>query len=596
MGSRQSVWLMMGGRLKPGVSPTQATAELSSIAADLERAYPDANRGKGLKALTATVVPGRIEVVAAFLGILLGIVGLVLMVACVNIAGMSLARAAARRREIAVRLAIGASRWRLIRQLLTETTVLFVAACAAGVLLSRWLVVVFLGLLPQLPVPVGIDIIVDWRVVAFAVIISLAAAVFSGLAPALQASRPDLVPALKVDALDGSGRLRLRSAFVVGQIAISLLLVIAAGLFIRALERAARIDPGFTQQNVDVITLDLSLSGFKTPEALAFVQRLTTRLRATPAVQSVSIATDLPLDGSRMGFGSLTAPGVQPPPSMQSFEADWNVVTPGFFHTLGVRLVSGRDFTDADVATAPGAIIVNEAMAKRVWGTTDVLGRRLEATDPDGAQHLTVVGVASDAQLISLGERVEPYVYVPLAQRYDPRVSILVKSTTGRMIPETRAILRALDPNLPVTTAMPLSDVTALELIPQRLAAAVAGSLGVLVLLLAAIGIYGVTSYAVTRRTREIGIRMALGAKRPAVIRLIVRQGVVLTATGVGLGLAAGAAGAQILRNLLFGVSALDPVAFGGATLLFTAVSLLASYLPARRASQVDPMQALRQE
>jgi putative ABC transport system permease protein len=587
----------MGGRLKPGVTVAQANAELTSIAQALEKEYPAANREKGLRVARSALVPGQVDAVAGFLGVLLGIVGLVLLAVCVNLAGMLLARAASRHREIAVRLAIGADRMRLVRQLVTETLVLFVAGCGLGLLLTRWLTSLLLAVLPTLPVPLGMDFAVDWRVTIFAIAISLVAAVLSGLVPALQASRPDLVPALRVDSEGRVARLRLRSAFIVAQVTVSLVLVIAGGLFVRALGRAASIDPGFDQSNVDVVSFDLSLSGYKEPDALAFADRLRARVLALPGVEHAAFATDLPLDGGRMGLGSLRVPGLKPPDGGSSFPADWNAVSPDYFKTLKMALVSGRDFTAQDVAGAPGVIIINETMARSVWQTTDVLGRQFQ-TDAIGnkTSTLTVIGVAPDAQVDTLGGRIRPFVYVPLAQRYVSRTSLLVKSAGDGVIPQVRTILRELNPNLPVTAAMPLEQVTAIALIPQRIAGALAASLGVVVLLLAAIGIYGVTSYSVNRRTREIGIRMALGAARTDVLRLVVRQGMVLTAIGVGLGLAAGAAGAQLLRSLLFGVSALDPIAFGGAALLFGVISLAASYLPARRATRVDPMVALRAE
>jgi predicted permease len=593
--SRESVWLLMGGRLKPGVTLAQANAELDAIGRGLQKAYPQANRGQGLTALTSSVIPGQIENVVGFLAVLLALVGLVLLVACVNLAGMLLARAATRRREIAVRLAIGANRMRLVRQLVTETLVLFAVGCGLALLLTRWLTGLLLAVLPALPVPVGVDITVDWRVVSFTAGVSFAAAILCALAPAFQASRPDLVRALKVDGAGTGGRLRLRSAFVIAQVGVSLVLVIAGGLFTRALGRAAAINPGFDQAHVDVVSLDLSLSGYKEGEAIAFAARFLDRVRAIPGVQAASLAADLPLDGGRMGLGSLRVPGLQPPNGLDSFPADWNSVSPDHFKTLKIPLVRGRDFSDHDTASAPGVIIINEAMARIVWHTTDVLGRQFEA-DMNPKKTLTIVGVVPDTQLITLGDKVQPYVYVPLAQQYVSRQSLLVKSLSGAAIPAVRAVLREMNPNVPVTTAMPLAQITALTLTPQRMAGAVAASLGVVVLLLAAIGLYGVTSYSVSERTRELSIRMALGADRATVLRLVIRQGLVLTAIGVAIGLAVGAAGAQVLRSLLFGISTLDPAAFGGAAFLFAMVALAASYLPARRATQVDPMDALRVE
>ena len=596
--SRGSVWLFMGGRLKQGVSRAQANAEAQAIGAGLEREYPQQNRGKSFTVAPTALVPGQVGMLAGFIGLLMGIVGLVLLVACVNVAGMLLARAAGRRREIAVRLAIGASRVRLVRQLLTETTILFVAGGILGLLLSRWLTSLLLAVLPQLPVPLALDISTDWRVVVFATAVSLGTAMLSGLAPALQASRADLLPALKTEGLDGGpSRLRLRNAFVVGQITISLVLLVAGGLFLRALQHAASIDPGFDDEHVDVIALDLSLAGLNEQTGGPFLRDLLDRIRTLGGVDTTSAAVDLPLDGGNFGLGELRVPGLDLPQGRGSLDADWNVIEPGYFRALRLPLTRGRDFGPADTSGAPPVAIINQALARRAWPGQDPIGRHMEMDGPSGVMLLTVVGVTADAKLVSLNQEVEPFIYVPMAQHYMSRVELLIRSTDGRsMLPQARALLREMNPNLPVTEAMPLREITALGVIPQRIAAAVAASLGAVALLLAAIGIFGVTSYAVSRRTREIGIRMALGADRASVRGLVLRQGLTLAAIGIAAGLALAAFGSRLVQSLLFGVPTLDPIAFGGAAMLFVGVTLAASYIPARRATTINPIEALRNE
>jgi predicted permease len=597
--SRAASWLFLGGRLKPGVTVAQANAELRAIGGQLEKGYPADNEGRGLAVLPISPVPGMSSMIAGFMGLLLGIVGLVLLIACVNVAGMLLARAAARRREIAVRLAIGAGRWRLVRQLLTETTLLFAAACGLGLVLSRALTAALLSVVPLLPVPVSVEIVTDWRVVGFAVAVSLAAAILSGLAPALQASRPELVPALKTDDRGASaGRMRLRSTFVVGQIAMSLVLIVAAGLFLRALQHAATIDPGFDQSNVGVIALDLSMAGYTEETAPSFLRDLIGRTASLPGVLSVSAAADLPLDGGRMGMGDVRVPGVDPPRGMSGHPADWNIVEPGYFQTLAMPIVRGRDFAATDTRTSLPVAIVNEAFVRRVWPAVDPIGQQLTIDNPrDGRRPLTVVGVVRDARLVSLGSEAEPFVYAPYQQMYMAQMSMLVKTADGRsVVPEVRSLVRSMNPNLPLNQTLPLSSVTALGLIPQRIAAAVAASLGLVALLLAAIGIYGVTSYAVSSRTREIGIRMALGATRRMVMRLVVRQALQLGAVGVGIGLLLSAAGSKLVESLLYGIPGLDPLTFATAAIAFAAVTIAACYMPARRAAGVEPVEALRAE
>jgi predicted permease len=595
--SRQATWLFMGGRLKDGATIAQANAELAAIGAALQQEHPDTNEEMTFKSAPMSAFPGMTSVMAGFIGILMGIVTLLLMIACVNLAGMLLARGAARTREMAVRIAIGAGPGRVVRQLLTETAVLFVTGGLAGLVLSRWLTSLLLALLPQLPVPLYVEITADWRVVVFTVAMSLIAAVLCGLAPAIQARRTSLVPSLKSDALDSQpSRLRLRNIFVVGQVTMSLVLVVAAGLFMRALERAASMPTGFDARQVDVVSLDLALGRLTAQTGRQFASDLRERASALPGVVSATIATDLPLDGSRMGFGSARVPGAPAPQRDGGIQADWNVVEPGFFRTLDVRLLKGRDFAETDNSSSPAVAIVNQAFARVAWPGQDAIGRQIEVDTSDQFRPVTVVGVADDARFMSVGEPAQPYIFMPLSQLYHGRIHLLVKTTGRSAVPEVRALVRSMNANLPVTEAMPLAQITALGTIPQRLVAAIAGTLGIVGMLLAAMGIYGVTSYAVSRRTREIGIRVALGAESRDVMRLLLRQGARLAAIGVVLGVALAAAGSQVLKSLLYGVSGLDPVTFGGACLLFFAVAFVATWLPARRALAVDPMTALRSE
>ena len=595
--SRRSTWLFMGGRLKEGVTMAQANAELAAIGQSLEQEHPNTNRRMGFRAQPVAVVPGITRILAGFIGLLMGIVTLLLLIACVNLAGLLLARGAGRSREIAVRLAVGAGHGRIVRQLLTETMVLFLIGGAAGLVLSRWLTAMLLSVLPALPVPLAVDITTDWRVVLFTAAISLVAAVLCGLAPALQARRTTLVPALKADAADPrTSRLRLRNVFVVGQVTLSLVLVIAAGLFIRALDRAASTPTGFDHRDVDVIGLDLSLARYDEASGRVFARELLERTRQLPGVQSTALAVDLPLDGGNMGFGRLTVPEAPGADQDGSISADWNIIEPGLFRTLGMRLVSGRDFAESDRPGTPGVIIVNEAFARAAWGRTDVVGERVGTDRFDAPESVTVVGVAADARFRSIGEPARPYVFVPFGQQYQARINLLVKGAGPGTIGEVRSLLRTMDPNLPVTEALSLEDVTAVGTIPQRIAGAVSGVLGVVGLLLATMGIYGVTSYAVTRRTREIGIRIALGAGERQVLRLLLVHGVRLSAVGIVLGTLLAAAASQLLGSLLLGIGGLDPVTFAAAAGIFALVSLAATYIPARRALSTDPMVALRND
>jgi predicted permease len=598
LASRGATWIFMGGRLRDGVTLAQANAELEAISASLQREYPGDNEGLRVRALPSSLMPGMAGPITAFLAMLMVIVGLLLLVACANLAGMLLARGAARTREVAMRVTLGAGRGRLVRQLLTETLVLFAIGSIAGLVLSTWLTRLLLAVVPELPVPIGLDVVVDWRVMAITLSVAFVAAVLSGLAPSLQSARGDLLPALKsAAAAVGPTRLRLRNVFVVGQVTISLVLVVSAGLFLRAMHHAATIPIGFEPRDVNVVSFDLSLAGYRGEPGERFLTDLLDRVRQVPGVRAAAATVDLPLDGSRMGLGPITIPGVTRQDGNTRLSADWNVATPGLYATLGIPILKGRDFSHSDTAGAPRVAIVNEAFVRAFLGDRDPIGTTFQMFDQEDARvPVTIVGVSADARLMSFGDAAEPYVTVPRAQRDMAGLSLVVKTSGTSVIPDVRRIIREMNPNLPVNEALALEQVTAIGLLPQRIAAAVAGSLGAVGLLLAAIGIYGVTAYAVARRTREIGIRVALGADAHRLTWLLLRQGATLAAIGVTAGVAVAAVGSRFIGSLLYGIPPLDPLTFGGAAVLFAIVTLAATYVPTRRALKLDPMVALRND
>jgi predicted permease len=600
--NRGARWLLIGGRLKRGVSISQAAAEMEVIGQTLEHEHQEQNRRTGLRLLASSPVPGNGGPIVAFVALLTVIVSFVLIIACANVAGVLLARAAARRREMALRLAIGAGRAQLIRQLLTETVLLFVLGGTAGLLLAHGMTSVLVSRLPTLPFPVALSLTLDGRVIAFTVGLSLLAAVLSGLAPALDASKADLLSGLKNDA-PLVGRRRLRHALVIGQVAFSIVLIVGAGLFIRALQRAASIDPGFDPHGVQLMSIDLTQGGYTNMTGPPFVRELVDRVRQLPGVQSATIASALP-GGFEVWREALTVPGGSSP-SLQAFvTVDWNVVEPGYFATLRTPITAGRDFTVADRNGTQAVAIVSEAVARQFWPAQDAVGKYLSQPTwgPQGPttpmRTLLVVGVARDIQSSSLIDGLaRARVYVPFQQQYVSNMTIVARTTRGHSIAdELRRLLASMNPNLPIVTAQTLDDSVALGLAPQRVAASVTGSLGIVGLMLTGIGIYGVTAYAVTCRTREIGIRMALGARRSDVIRMVLREGLALTLIGSAIGLVIAAAMSRVLAGFLFGIPPIDPITFAGTTVLFAAIGLAACYVPVRRATHIDPTHALRYE
>ena len=608
--NRGSRSLFLIGRLRPGVTLEQARANFQTIARQLHQAYPDHWTNVRGETRQLTVLPERearvppsIQVfVWAFVGLLQGVVGLVLLIACANVASLLLGRAASRRREVAIRLSMGASRLRVMRQLLTENLLLALLAASAALLLAMWTTDFLMAFQPPLPFRPALDLGVDSRVLLFAFGTALVSSLLFGLAPALHATRLNLVDVLKGDdgTLAGGARHRLRSAFVVGQVAFSLLLLIGAGLLLRSLANAETVNPGFDPANVVTAAIDLGPHGLSEAEGVALYSRLQERLQALTGVEAASWSSALPL-GLDAGRRFVALQGYQPAPG-EDMEIHFNVVGPGYFEAMRIPVVQGRSVNTMDTRGAPGVVVVNEAFVRRYWPGENPLGKRLSVgviTENDRPVFpLEVVGVVRDGKYVTLGEDPRPFIFYPHAQNYESAMTVVIRAPgdPGRVAEEVRAAVRSLEPRLPVYDVKTLDEHLGLALFPVRMAAGLLALMGALALVLAATGLYGVMSYSVSQRAREIGIRMALGARPRDVLALVLRRGMGLVLVGMILGLAGALALARLLRFLLFGIGPADPLAIAGMTALLLAVALLACYLPARRATQVDPMTALRYE
>ena len=617
MGSRlltsRAGWLVLGARLKPGVSKSQASAEIASIGAALEREFPvkydvfppglaSSDVSFLWSAETASPIPASLRtVVAGFLGLLMAVVSVVLVIACANLAGMLLARGVVRRREVAVRAAIGAGRARVVRQLLTETTLLFALGGIGGLILARVMTSMLVSLLPAFPVPVSVSVPLDGRVVAFSLVLSFAAALLSGLAPAFRASRTDVSSTLKDEGYVAMDRLRLRSVFVVAQVALSILLVITAGILIRDFERVSSVNRGFDARQVDVASVDLKMAGYTAVTGSSFARQLIERVRAIPGVETATLSDRQPGPG-RMIMGALSVPDVQPPPGQIYFYPNWNVVDSGYFDTLRIPLVAGRDFGDLDLAGGQPVAILGEAAARRFFPGKSAVGQVVHvhsgglSAPNTTATPLVIVGVVRD---VADGPNMPPSLslYVPISQRYVSGLTILARTSGPSVAEQIRGLVSSMNPNLPVLSAQTLESVQSGPVETQlRVAAAVAGSVGLIGTLLAAMGIYGVTAYTVARRTREIGIRLSLGADRPDVVGMILRQGMTLVGIGVVIGTACGVGVGRMLAAQRFGITLPGVTMFVTAAMLFVGIGLAACYAPARRATRIAAMDALRAE
>jgi predicted permease len=589
------------GRLKPGVKVAQAQAELNALAGQIVREYSQTNEGKTVQLTPpGLVIPQARAPALSLAAILMATVGLVLLIACTNLAGLLLARATERRKEIAIRLALGASRGRLVRQLLTESMLLATVGGALGILFAMLMADLVVAFKPPLEVALTVDLELDHRVLSFTFVLSLLTGVMLGLFPALQTTRADLAPALKDEnALAGYRRSRVRSGMIIVQVALSFVLLIAAGLIVRSLRRVQSLGPGFETEHAVVMSVNPSLHGYGEAQAQEFYRRLVARTETLPGVRSASVTLFLPLSLHYLGV-SLYVEGQEPKRGAAIPEAMQGSVALNYFSTMGIRLIAGRDFTAQENEDAAPVAIVNETLARRFWPDQSAVGKRF-ATQDKGPL-IEVIGVASDGKYFSLSEDPRLFVYRPLEQEYvgggvnDGTLIVRTVGDPAAIIPAVRKEIQQLDPNLAVFDAKTLSEHMRLSLFPLRVGATVVGSFGLLALALAAIGIYGVMSYAVSQRTSEIGIRIALGATAKDILSLIVGQSLRMVLAGVVLGVAASLVVSRFLASLLLGISATDPLTFTFITLLLIAVALLACYLPARRATKVDPLAALRRE
>jgi len=595
-------WLALIGRLKPGVSNRQATANLSVIASGMNSLQKGRITTVTLGPATLLSMPSMRSILLLIGSLIMAAVGLVLLLACANIANLLLARATGRRKEIAVRLTVGASRGRLIRQLLTESLLLALLGGGAGALASMWsTAAIFRFAMAHMPVDpeiaFALHITSDFRTWLYAFALCLITACFFGLAPALRASRVDLTVAMKEDgAHSQTGTIsagRLRNFLVGVQVAACMLLLLASGLLLHGLYRAQTVNPGFQMKNIEAVALDLSSAGYTPQRAAAFQQQLQDRLAALPGVDQVVQATCIPLGNSHDMTGFST------PDKAKAREVEYNHVSANFFHVLGIPILQGRTFTDEEERSGARAVILSQSTAWRFFSAQNPLGQALLGGDPVSGKLVQwqVVGVVADAQVANLGDSSKPYIYETAGPAQQPDLSVMIHSAVSNpaIAKHMNSIIGSLDPDLSVTIG-PLSEVLEFWRAPARVASTLSVILGFLALLLASVGIYGVVSYGVGCRAREIGIRMALGADNRDVMWLVVRQAMFPVLTGALIGMVLCAAASTIFSAILFGVSPLDPGSFVLMPLFLLAVALLASYIPARRAMCVDPMVALRYE
>jgi predicted permease len=594
---RGSRWLMVMGRLKAGATVPQAQANIASIANHLEREYPQTNEQLGVAVYSVLQSPFSLKQnMRPALAILIAAVAVVLLIACANVANLLLSRAASRRKEIAVRLALGGSRGRLVRQMLTESFVLASLGAALGLAIAFWTARSLAAFLPPYANRASFDTRPDAVVFSFTLGLTVITTILFGLAPTLHASKQDLVTTLKDNTASvgrGPRRLSLRHALVITQVALSMVALISAGLFVRSLRQAYKADPGFDPHGVLLASFDPFLSGYDENRGREFYRRLVERAKAIPGIQSATLARRLPFTADGIAFANVTIDGYASAKD-EDMRFNYETVGPQYFQAMRIPLVHGRDFEERDQEGAPGVVIINESMARRYWPKSNALGSRLKLAK----DWLEIVGISKDVKNRSLSEAPQPFFYLPLLQDYRSNMILVARTAVDpeKMFPSVRAAVAALDPEIPLFDTKTLEDHVGISLFLQRMAATLLSIFGLLALSLSALGLYGVMAYTVAQRTRELGIRLSVGAQQSDILRLILGQGLMLTVIGMIGGLVTALAVTRLSAGLLYGVSAADPMTFTVAALLLLAVALAAGYFPARRATKVDPMIALRME
>jgi predicted permease len=591
LAERHQHWVIGIGKLKEGATRQQTAADLGILGQQLATTFPDINRNLAPSVMAVALIPSPFRgFVGGASGVLMAVVALVLLIACANVANLLLAKAAGRRREVAIRFTLGATRRRVIQQMLTESVVIAAIAGALGLLLSLWAAPLLLSMKPA-SLPVLLSVSPDLRVLAFTVLASFVTGIAFGLAPALQQSRVSHVESLREGTLQaGAAKSRLRNGLVIAQVTACVVLLVGASLCLRSLLNARSIDPGFEIAGGVTAGLNMQTFGYNEGRGRAFYTRLLDRVRALPGVRSASLADHLPL--SQVMRMEAVDFGTQP------VGIEMTIVAPGYFEAMGTPLVAGREFSADDDETAPPVVVINQQMAQRYWPNQDPIGQFLTFVGPQQARtNAQVIGIAKSGKYQSLGEDPKPYFYRSLLQEYEPNAQLIVRvDDQGRILGLLRGVIRDLDPRMALVGLETLEQHMQLPLFPAQAAGVLLGLFGALALALAVVGLYGVIAYSVSQRAREIGVRMALGARATDVLRLVLSQGLRLTFIGLAVGFAGALVVSRVLSSVLYGISATDPVSFGAVAVLLTIVALLASYVPARWATRVDPIRALRSE